>query len=121
MAEFASKGVAGSGLGLGIAGTALGGLFGSNNQATISALQAENYSDNDVRRTLFTTKPSVPDVSFDTIVYSEDDKVAKKILNDTLSDLTDAEIATIKLFANASAQEVPSGSISNLLDEHNSI
>nr|DAU05949.1 MAG TPA: hypothetical protein [Caudoviricetes sp.] len=75
----------------------------------------------DVRRTLFTTKPSVPDVSFDTIVYSEDDKVAKKILNDTLSDLTDAEIATIKLFAKASAQEVPSGSISNLLDEHNSI
>lgn len=75
----------------------------------------------DVRRTLFTTKPSVPDVSFDTIVYSEDDKVAKKILKDTLSDLTDAEIATIKLFANASAQEVPSGSISNLLDEHNSI
>ena len=55
MAEFASKGVAGSGLGLGIAGTALvllnnggngggvlGGLFGNNNQATISALQAEN-------------------------------------------------------------------------------
>lgn len=73
----------------------------------------------DVRRTLFTTKPSVPDVSFDTIVYSEDDKVAKKILNDTLSDLTDAEIATIKLFANASAQGVPSGSISNLLEEHN--
>lgn len=75
----------------------------------------------DVRRTLFTTKPPVPDVSFDTIVYAEDDKVAKKILNDTLSDLTDAEIATIKLFANASTQEVPSGSISNLLDEHNSI
>lgn len=55
MAEFASKVVAGSGLGLGIAGTALGllnnggngggvlgGLFGNNNQATISALQAEN-------------------------------------------------------------------------------
>lgn len=54
-AEFASKGVAGSGLGLGIAGTALGllnnggngggvlgGLFGNGNQATISALQAEN-------------------------------------------------------------------------------
>lgn len=54
MAEYASKGVAGSGLGLGIAGTALGllnnggnggvlgGLFGNNNQTTISALQAEN-------------------------------------------------------------------------------
>lgn len=51
MAEFASKGVAGSGLGLGIAGTALGllnnggnggvlgGLFGNNNQATTSALR----------------------------------------------------------------------------------
>lgn len=62
MAEFASKGVAGSGLGLGIAGTALGllnnggngggvlgGLFGNNNQATISALQAENYSDKDAK------------------------------------------------------------------------
>lgn len=55
MAEYASKGVAGSGLGLGIAGTALGvlnganngngilgGLFGTGNQNTISALQAEN-------------------------------------------------------------------------------
>lgn len=54
MAEFASKGVAGSGLGLGIAGTALGllnnggnggllgGLFGGGNQNMISALQAEN-------------------------------------------------------------------------------
>lgn len=51
MAEFASKGVAGSGLGLGIAGTALGllnnggngggvlsGLFGNNNQAKFSCL-----------------------------------------------------------------------------------
>ena len=54
MAEFASKGVAGSGLGLGIAGTALGllnnegnggllgGLLGGGNQDVVSALQAEN-------------------------------------------------------------------------------
>ena len=54
MAEFASKGVAGSGLGLGIAGTALGllnnggnggllgGLFGGGNQNVVSALQAES-------------------------------------------------------------------------------
>ncbi len=65
MGEFASKGVAGSGLGLGIAGLAtallqgsnngngiLGGIFGGNN-SQVSALMAENanlraekYSDN---------------------------------------------------------------------------
>lgn len=72
MAEFASKGVAGTGLGLGIAGTALGllngglgglglgGLFGGNaatlaggtalgvlseKDARIAMLEAENYSD----------------------------------------------------------------------------
>lgn len=62
MAEFASKGVAGSGLGLGIAGTALGilnssnngngllgGLFGGGNQNVVSALQAENYSDKNAK------------------------------------------------------------------------
>lgn len=55
MAEFASKGVAGAGLGTGIAGLALGvpnssnngngllgGLFGDGNQNVVSALQAEN-------------------------------------------------------------------------------
>lgn len=58
MAEFASKGVAGTGLGLGIAGTALGllnngnggdgnggilGILGGNNNSRyVSALQAEN-------------------------------------------------------------------------------
>ena len=55
MAEFASKGVAGAGLGTGIAGLALGvlnssnngngllgGLFGGGNQNVVSALQAEN-------------------------------------------------------------------------------
>lgn len=53
LAEFASKGVAGSGLGLGIAGTALGllnnggnggilgGLLGGGNQNVVSALQAD--------------------------------------------------------------------------------
>lgn len=70
MAEYASKGVAGTGLGLGIAGTALGvlagsnngngllgGLFGGGNQgpvmnaiaekdAEIAKLRAEKYSDN---------------------------------------------------------------------------
>jgi hypothetical protein len=63
MGEFASKGVAGTGLGLGIAGLSvgllnnggnglLGGLFGNNNGGQVSALQsevamlkAEKYSD----------------------------------------------------------------------------
>lgn len=57
--EYASKGVAGSGLGLGIAGTALGllnngGLFGGNAaqtytdqlQAKVAELQAEKYANN---------------------------------------------------------------------------
>lgn len=62
MAEFASKGVAGAGLGTGIAGLALGvlnssnngngllgGLFGGGNQNVVSALQAENYSDKNAK------------------------------------------------------------------------
>lgn len=53
MAEFASKGVAGSGLGLGIAGTALGllngnngllgGLFGNNNCACSENMPVSRY------------------------------------------------------------------------------
>lgn len=70
MAEFASKGVAGAGLGTGIAGLALGvlnssnngngllgGLFGGGNaqnavsalQAENSMLKAENYSDKNAK------------------------------------------------------------------------
>lgn len=62
MAEFASKGVAGAGLGTGIAGLALGalnssnngngllgGLLGGGNQNVVSALQAENYSDKNAK------------------------------------------------------------------------
>ena len=58
MAEFASKGVAGAGLGTGIAGLALGvlnssnngnGLLGGGNQNVMSALQAENYSDKNAK------------------------------------------------------------------------
>lgn len=64
MAEFASKGVAGTGLGLGIAGTALGLLNGNGNvlggllgggsqltalQAENSLLKAENYSDKNAK------------------------------------------------------------------------
>lgn len=73
MAEFASKGVAGAGLGTGIAGLALGvlnssnngngllgSLFGGGNQNVVSALQAENgmlkaenYSDKNALKALY--------------------------------------------------------------------
>ena len=57
MGDYASKGVAGSGLGLGIAGTALGllngnglNLFGNNQtsalQSEIAQLKSERYTDN---------------------------------------------------------------------------
>ena len=64
MAEYASKGVAGTGLGLGIAGTALGLLNGNGNvlggllgggsqvsalQAENAMLKAENYSDKNAK------------------------------------------------------------------------
>lgn len=44
MAEFASKGVAGSGLGLGIAGTALGLLNNGNNGGALGGI-LEKYKD----------------------------------------------------------------------------
>lgn len=42
MAEFASKGVAGSGLGLGIAGTALGLLNNGGNGGVLGGLLGNN-------------------------------------------------------------------------------
>lgn len=83
MAEFASKGVAGSGLGLGIAGTALGllnnggnggvlgGLFGNNNQATISALQAENYSDKNAKEVYMQSLTDNRRLRDETFAYTE--------------------------------------------------
>lgn len=45
MAEFASKGVAGAGLGLGIAGTALG-VLNSNGNGLLGGLWGNNYNHN---------------------------------------------------------------------------
>ena len=92
MAEFASKGVAGSGLGLGIAGTALGLL---NNGGNVGACEYEN------RKAFFTTKPDIPTVTFDVLVYSEDNSVTKKIYANITSELTSEEVTAIKQFAKA--------------------
>lgn len=98
MAEFASKGVAGAGLGTGIAGLALGvlnssnngngllgGLFGGGNQNVVSALQAEN-----------------------SMLKAENysDKNAKEVYAQSLADnrrLRDEAFAFIKPLANESA------------------
>lgn len=70
------------------------------------------------RKGFFTVKPNIPTVTFDTLVYSEDDNVTKKIYNNNLSDLTTQEITAIKQFANANSVEVPSTDKVSI-DKHN--
>lgn len=70
------------------------------------------------RKGFFTSKPSIPTVTFDTLVYSEDDNVAKKIKANNLSSLTTEEITAVKQFANANSVEVPSTDKVSI-DKHN--
>lgn len=52
------------------------------------------------RKAFFTTKPNIPKVTFDVLVYSEDNNVTKKIYTNAISDLTPDEVTAIKQFAN---------------------
>ena len=61
----------------------------------------------ETRKQLYTEKPVVPTVSYDAIVYSEDDHVATKILSNVTHELTPEEIVAIKQFCNANAVEQP--------------
>lgn len=70
------------------------------------------------RKGFFTSKPSIPTVTFDTLVYSEDDNVAKKINANNPSNLTTEEITAVKQFANANSVEVPSTDKVSI-DKHN--
>lgn len=70
------------------------------------------------RKGFFTSKPSIPTVIFDTLVYSEDDNVAKKINANNPSDLTSEEITAVKQFANANSVEAPSTDEVSI-DKHN--
>lgn len=70
------------------------------------------------RKGFFTVKPNIPTVTFDTLVYSEDDNVTKKIYNNNPSNLTAQEITAIKQFANANSVEVPSTDKVSI-DKHN--
>lgn len=53
------------------------------------------------RKAFFTTKPDIPKVTFDVIVYSEDNNVTKKIYANITSELTSEEVTAIKQFAKA--------------------
>lgn len=52
------------------------------------------------RKAFFTTKPNIPTVTFDVLVYNEDNNVTKKIYTNAISDLTPDEVTAIKQFAN---------------------
>lgn len=70
------------------------------------------------RKGFFTSKPVIPTVTFDTLVYSEDDNVATKIVGTTPSSLTPEEITAVKQFANANSVDVPSTDKVSI-DKHN--
>lgn len=72
----------------------------------------------EARKGFYTTKPVIPTVTFDTLVYSEDDNVAKKINANNPSSLTPEEITAVKQFANANSVEVPSTDKVSI-DKHN--
>lgn len=61
----------------------------------VGACEYENHKE------FFTTKPDIPKVTFDVIVYSEDNNVTKKINANNPSSLTPEEITAVKQFANA--------------------
>lgn len=53
------------------------------------------------RKAFFTTKPDIPTVTFDVLVYSEDNNVTKKIYANITGELTPEEVTAVKQFANA--------------------
>lgn len=60
----------------------------------VGACEYENH------KVFFTTKPDIPTVTFDVLVYSEDNNITKKIYANAISDLTPDEVTAIKQFAN---------------------
>lgn len=57
------------------------------------------------RKTFFKKKPTITSLSFDSVTYSEDENLKLKTLNGKTLTLTDNEIASIKLFCDATATE----------------
>lgn len=69
------------------------------------------------RKKFYTEKPDVPTVTFDKIIYAEDDNVHLKVLGGATSELTETDITAIKQFCDANATLDVSSSMS--VDEHN--
>lgn len=65
----------------------------------VGIVNENNKVDIDVAKAFFTTKPDIPTVTFDVIVYSEDNSVTKKIYANITSELTSEEVTAIKQFA----------------------
>ena len=61
----------------------------------VGACEYENH------KAFFTTKPNIPKVTFDVILYSEDNNVTKKVYANITSELTPEEVTAVKQFANA--------------------
>lgn len=61
----------------------------------VGACEYENH------KAFFTTKPNIPKVTFDVIVYREDNNVTKKVYANITSELTSEEVTAVKQFANA--------------------
>ena len=59
------------------------------------------------RSKTYTSKMAIPNVTYDRLVYSEDDEVAVKAIGKTISNLTSEEIQAIKQFADSEAQDQP--------------
>lgn len=100
MGEFASKGVAGTGLGLGIAGTALGVLAGNNGNGGILGNLFGNNGYNDKLTALMSENSMLKSENYS-------DKTAKEVYGQTLTDnrrLRDEMFAFIKPIADESAQ-----------------
>lgn len=76
----------------------------------------------ETRKTFLTTKPTIPTVSFDYIIYSETDNVKRKVYNGVRYELTDDEVDFIKAYCNSHAINTNTSleTLSGLITDHNS-
>lgn len=71
------------------------------------------------RRALLTGKPNIPTVTFDSLVYSEDDGVFLKVHEGVTKPLTSEEKVAVKQYANVTSTEVSSPIYDDIIAKHN--